>query len=313
MNRPLLFLHTAALLIVGACALFYNPFSLAKEEELPAYISLKDGHQKIVLPDSAVYDGMIRNGRLEGKGMLVWRNGAKYIGEFKNGLQHGQGEFFAVNGDKYVGTYHNGLEEGQGTFMFTHGDKYQGNVKNGDLEGHGKYYFSNGDVYTGNFTKGNAEGQGEYIYANATKYKGQIKEWRLHGKGIFEYGNGDKYDGEFKNGLFHGKAILYLNNAEGSKNKIEGMWEEGQYQYPHTENNAQQLPEKDVLDVEGMVLAQDRLFHDSIKNLKISRLDITDLYFVAFGSSAIARFDEDTKALYHDCDFLTDECPLFLP
>ena len=267
-----------------ACAVFYNPVVVAKEKEFPAYISLKDGRHKVVLPDSAVYDGMVRNGLLEGNGMLVWKNGAKYSGEFKNGLQHGQGEFLSANGDKYTGAYQNGLEEGQGTYLFNHGDKYQGDVKNGDFEGQGKYYFSNGDVYSGDFKKGNAEGQGEYIYANGTKYKGQIKAWRLHGKGIFEYGNGDKYDGEFQEGVFHGKATLYLSGAEGGKNQIEGVWKEGQYQYPEIENGAQRLPEKDALDAEAMFLDQDRLFANSFKDLKTSRPNMTDLYFIAFGS-----------------------------
>lgn len=297
MNKPLSYLRTATLLLVAAYGLLFNPVVMAKEKELPAYLSLKDGRHQITLPDSAVYDGTIRNGRLEGKGILQWRNGAKYIGEFKNGLKHGAGEFISAHGDKYIGTYKHGLEEGRGTYLFNHGDKYHGEVKNGDLEGQGKYYFSNGDVYSGNFKKGNAEGQGEYLYANGTKYKGQIKAWRLHGKGIFEYGNGDKYDGEFQEGVFHGKAILYLSNSEGGKNQIEGVWKEGQYQYPDIENDAQRLPEKDAPDAEAMFLDQDRLFSNSVKDLKISRPNMTDLYFVAFGSYS----DQDVfmkEALY---------------
>ncbi len=284
MNISLLYSRATTLVLMVICALFYNPAVLAKDSILPDYVHLKDGHHKIVLPDSAIYDGMVRNGRLEGKGILVWRNGEKYIGEFKNGLRHGQGEFVDASGGRYIGKYKNGLEDGQGTYTFSHGEKYQGEMRNGNMHGRGKYYFSSGDIYSGDFQKGSAEGQGEYVYANGAKYNGQIKKWRLHGNGIFEYDNGDRYEGEFKDGLFHGKAVYYINKAEGGKNKIEGVWEAGQYQYADLESGKEIVLGNGFIDAEEVLLDQERLLNEALKGMQRSRPNITDLYFVAFGS-----------------------------
>ena len=61
-----------------------------------------DGYGKIVFlePNSeeCEYEGFFKNNKIEGNGLMKWRNGNMYQGEMKNGKMNGRGRFIPKNG-----------------------------------------------------------------------------------------------------------------------------------------------------------------------------------------------------------------------
>jgi hypothetical protein len=54
---------------------------------------------------SCTYDGEIKNGKMEGKGVIHSQNGHRYEGEFKENKLWGKGTYIHKNGNKYVGEF----------------------------------------------------------------------------------------------------------------------------------------------------------------------------------------------------------------
>lgn len=45
-----------------------------------------------------LYPGKMTNGKLEGRGTLVYENGERYEGEFCQGMKHGKGKYYYIKG-----------------------------------------------------------------------------------------------------------------------------------------------------------------------------------------------------------------------
>ncbi len=71
--------------------------------------------------------------------VLVPELQGKYEGKIKNGLANGKG--MAVGKDKYEGYFKKGLPDGKGIYIWANGDVYEGYFKRGKLEGKGKLKF----------------------------------------------------------------------------------------------------------------------------------------------------------------------------
>lgn len=76
-------------------------------------------------------EGEYRNGKLNGRGTIVFANGNRYDGEFRDGLYHGQGTYSWANGDRYQGAWQNDRVNGTGTKTTANGQTFSGNWTNG--------------------------------------------------------------------------------------------------------------------------------------------------------------------------------------
>src|ERR687885_749682 len=100
------------------------------------------------------YEGEIRNGKPNGRGIFVYSNDDRYEGQVSNGKPNGRGMFLFANNSRYEGTISNGEPNGSGTFTFGDGDRYQGRVLNGQPHGQGTLTYANGQVYRGEVRDG---------------------------------------------------------------------------------------------------------------------------------------------------------------
>ena len=108
-------------------------FSDGGEEGFNWSVGLMTGTMAVkqTFQNGNVYDGMFKNGKMNGQGSYTFINGNLYIGEFKDGKRHGLGVFTYKNGNKYVGEFLDGNMDGQGTFTYPNGDKRVGVWKDG--------------------------------------------------------------------------------------------------------------------------------------------------------------------------------------
>jgi len=182
---------------------------------------------KILYNDNGRYEGEVKNGLREGKGIYYHNNGGRYEGDWKNDKREGKGIEYYNNGDRYEGDFKNDNIEGKGIEYYNNGERYEGDWKNGKYEGKGIYYYNNGDRYEGDWKNDNIEGKGIYYYNNGDRYEGDWKNFKREGKGISYYNDGERYEGDFKNDKYEGKGIYYYNDGdryEGyyKNNKREG-------------------------------------------------------------------------------------------
>ena len=162
-----------------------------KKEEKKNYENNEDEEHfkkiKVHYYNNGKYQGEMKNGRKEGKGIFYYKNGAIYKGYFKNNLYEGKGLYCFENGDIYEGHFKKGKKEGKGIYYYNNGDIYKGDYKDDEQNGKGKFYFNDGDRYEGKNKKGYFEGKGIYYYINGNRYEGNFKKDKKEGKGIFYY------------------------------------------------------------------------------------------------------------------------------
>lgn len=112
----------------------------------------------------------------EGRGRLQWFvNGkptTRYEGEVRNGLYNGRGVYTFSDGDRYDGEWQNGQQQGRGAFIWTSGNRYDGDFVKGKRTGRGVLSFHGGGRYEGQWLNDQAHGEGMLIYASGTILKG---------------------------------------------------------------------------------------------------------------------------------------------
>jgi hypothetical protein len=96
--------------------------------------------------------GEFTDGKLEGKGMIIFHDGTKCKGRFKKGVLDGYGK------------------------MISNGWIAQGEFRNGQLNGYGKLISSNGCIVKGEFTMNLLNGPGKIITLDRKKLKGEFKD-----------------------------------------------------------------------------------------------------------------------------------------
>lgn len=72
------------------------------------------------------YVGNWKNSKMEGSGILTFRNDSEYNGIFKNSQYNGYGTMTYGNGNKYIGKWSNGKRDGKGKYIWADGEKYEG-------------------------------------------------------------------------------------------------------------------------------------------------------------------------------------------
>lgn len=101
-----------------------------------------------------IYEGLVVNGKAEGKGKFTWTNGDRYEGDFSNNEMNGKGILTYANGDRYEGEFVNGKCHGAGILVFANGDRYEGQFSDNKMHGSGVFARANGERKEGNFANG---------------------------------------------------------------------------------------------------------------------------------------------------------------
>jgi hypothetical protein len=133
-----------------------------------------------------------------------------YTGGFVEGRMSGRGTVVYPSGDRYTGEVTDCTPNGEGTLAFHNGDSYTGRFTMGEI-------VSNAGVYT--FSVDNADG--------FMAYTGEYQKNKFHGKGILKMKDGSVYRGLFKGGLRHGKGELTINDKIIFKGGYENGLKEG--------------------------------------------------------------------------------------
>ena len=113
-----------------------------------------DGSAEIAWSDGAHYTGRARDGRPDGTGVLVDAKGNRFDGVWKDGALNGRGSITWTNGDRYEGDLVAGKAEGHGVQVWADGQKYDGQWRNDQPNGPGTLTRKDGTVLAGTFIDG---------------------------------------------------------------------------------------------------------------------------------------------------------------
>lgn len=106
---------------------------------------MKDGYHEVNLPDGARFEGEVRNGMPNGRGIFTLPDGGVLKGEFKDALLHGLGVNVYPEGNPF------GVERQEGEFI-------DGNLQTGIQWTFGDpFYFENGTYISSAQTTGSDE------------------------------------------------------------------------------------------------------------------------------------------------------------
>jgi hypothetical protein len=103
---------------------------------------------------TSIYEGNIRDGRLQGRGVYKWSDGDRYEGDVRDEKLHGRGIYVWANGNRYDGDYRDGKRTGRGVYMWANGSRYEGNYRDNLPHGFGDYLAVDGQIYVGAWTNG---------------------------------------------------------------------------------------------------------------------------------------------------------------
>lgn len=129
-------------------------------------------------------------GKRHGDGELTWDNGDRYVGRFRDGYIDGRGTIYFRDGTEYSGQWRNNRFHGDGTRRFKNGNVYNGNYVDGKRQGQGKCYFANGDMYSGDWKDDTIHGFGRYYYNNGHSFEGMFRNGKRNGRGKYQLTDG---------------------------------------------------------------------------------------------------------------------------
>lgn len=124
------------------------------------------------------FEGVQKNGRLEGRGKITFNDGTIYEGIFKDGCLV-EGEIRGHNGEVIKGKFEENFLI-KGTMTFANGDFSEGEFRNNKLNGKGKKYKKAlGTLYEGTFKDDDLDGPGKVIRSGHLVYQGMFQQGRL--------------------------------------------------------------------------------------------------------------------------------------
>lgn len=138
--------------------------------------------ESIALNDEITYEGDWVNGKMTGKGSMIWPSGTNYEAKVSEIFAHGNGTYTWKDGSVYIGNWRNNERGAKGIMKWANGDVFDGCWWNGERHGSGVYRFANGDVCVGYFKSKFLQGNGKYTSANGTIYKGYWDTGTMTGK-----------------------------------------------------------------------------------------------------------------------------------
>ena len=182
-----------------------------------------------------VYEGMVKDGLYEGKGVLFNAIGEESIkGVFSKGelLEGVKKEYHNDGSLRREGTVQRGNYEGHVKEYYYDGKlMFEGEYENGERNGKGIAYHRNGQPKQTGIFKDNVFYEGDALYYfedNVTKmFVGKIANMYYNGPGVRYYENGYlEYEGNFKNGLYDSEGVYYYYEEPG-KIKFKGKFGDG--------------------------------------------------------------------------------------
>ena len=163
--------------------------------EMISEIELSHYNKKVFYKNGNIYEGEIKDGMRNGKGVMIYKSGNKYVGEWKDDLKEGMGSmYYKKSRHIYKGEYKNDIRDGKCIYYFQNGNRYEGDFKD-KRNGKGIFYYN---------TVGNI-------------YQGDFKDDKKHGKGIMYYKNGDRTMGDYENDEKIGLHVTLHSNGKVSK------------------------------------------------------------------------------------------------
>ena len=219
---------------------------------------IEDGNYIAAFVDGTIYDGEIKDKRIDGSGKMTYPNGDFFEGSFVTGSRNGKGTYSWSNGDKYIGEWKDDAMNGIGKYFFSDGNVVSGGFISNHLDltadftwsfttddndvvtamnyntdslqfSEYEVKFNNGDRYTGSLINGKFSGQGKYIWKDGSYYEGQWLNGEMNGIGELYYNNISDYyklSGEFSNGKPNGNCLFYSDKSDITKH-YNTIWENG--------------------------------------------------------------------------------------
>lgn len=122
------------------------------------------------------YEGELREGKLNGRGILKFEDGSVYVGELHDDKLDGRGVMTLANGDRYEGEFSHNKLSGHGVMTWANGNRYEGDYLDNARSAHGVFIWADGDRYEGEWLDDRPHGFGEkYDHARDQTFSGQ---WR---------------------------------------------------------------------------------------------------------------------------------------
>ena len=154
------------------------------------------------------YEGEVKNGKLEGKGILKYKIEGTAQLAYKNGK------------------WENGMFTGKTTLPINPNGYYKGELVKDQKHGLGEMKYADGSVYTGNWKNDERTGNGKYIWPNGNIYEGEWADDAINGKGVMKLNDGEIWKCNWKNAIpCDSGEVRYLNGAQyngGVSGKKEG-------------------------------------------------------------------------------------------
>lgn len=164
------------------------------------------------------YEGSIRDGAMNGLGIMRYITGESESGVFCNNEYLGD----VVTFDDLSYDLSK-LCDYSGKISITNNHlTYSGDWDRGIIEGHGKIICFNNYTYRGEFHNNLPNGKGIIDYANGDSFKGMFREGVIHGEGIYIFSDESTFEGSFLFGLKHGSGVFRRGGS-----CISGHWNHG--------------------------------------------------------------------------------------
>ena len=122
--------------------------------------------------DAVSWTGGCQNGVAQGSGTVQWfTNGKKadlYEGELRNGKMNGRGAYTWPSGNRYVGEWRDSDPNDKGALTWPNGRRFEGEWRNAKPNGQGTFKAADGTTYSGTWTNGCLKQGGRTVTVNAT-------------------------------------------------------------------------------------------------------------------------------------------------
>ena len=214
---------------------------------------LPDGRVQLNFENGDYYEGELKDGKITGRGRMVYKAGKIYEGDFLEDKWHGYGkaEFFSKDGkleSSYEGHWYRNMRDGQGADTWYNSDGsvqsvFKGEYRNDRIDGKCIASWSNGDTMEGLMRGYDPVGTVVYRYGNNREgklksvlagwvYEGPMQllggRYSREGHGKLIAADGTVYEGEFRNDDLNGRfEIRYRDGSKEEAYYLNGKRTEG--------------------------------------------------------------------------------------
>lgn len=106
---------------------------LLKENKVLSLAQVYEKEHIIIYGNGDKYEGDLKNGMRNGKGIYIYASGASYNGEWLNNESDGIGTYTGKDGSKIIGNWIQGKPEGKAIFIDTNNIKHEVEFSNGKV------------------------------------------------------------------------------------------------------------------------------------------------------------------------------------